>query len=647
MASTAIRMWTTSDVEVPDALGVRLDELLAWLDVRSHQLLKRVVDGGDVVDGDLQQHARLRVHGRLPQLLRVHLAQSLHARGLGPFAQLAQRLVAVGIGLAPDDLHVLAGALGNLEQGRLRHVEVALVDHRGKVAEEKGEQQRADVAAVDVGVGHGHDPVIAHLFDVEVVADSRTHGGDQVANLVRREHLVEARLLDVEDLAAQWKDRLRAAIAAALRRAPRGVTLDDVELGQRRVALGAIGQLAGQHARLEQALALHQVAGFARRLARPGRGERLLDDAPAFGRAFLEVLGQTFGDCERDMALDLRVAELALGLALELRLQHLDADHRRQSLTDVLTGQVGIGFLEDPRLARITVEHVGERGAKTGDVASALDRVDGVRERDDVLDEGLVVLKRDLGLCALDLPLDVKRGHVDHRLVAVERAHERHDAALEVEGVGDAQDLVGERDLEPLVQVGHLAQTVLDHLAVELRVREDLGIGPEPHDGARVVRFADRLDRALGHASGVFLVVDLAASVDPHLKALTEEVHRRHANAVEAGGDLVAAAAELAPGVEPGHDQLQSRQPLLLVDVDGDAPAVVIDLDAAVREEGDHDPPRVAGEGLVDRVVDHLVDQVVEAARARRADVHARTPPDMLPALEDLDLLGGVRHVRA
>src|SRR5207302_1975742 len=143
MASTAMRMWTTSDVEVPDALGVRLDELLAWLDVRSHQLLKRVVDGGDVVDGDLQQHARLRVHGR--------------------------------------------------------------------------------------------DPVIAHLFDVEVVADSRTHGGDQVANLVRREHLVEARLLDVEDLAAQWKDRLRAAIAAALRRAPRGVTLDDVELGQRRV----------------------------------------------------------------------------------------------------------------------------------------------------------------------------------------------------------------------------------------------------------------------------------------------------------------------------------------------------------------------------------------------------------------------------
>ena len=82
------------------------------------------------------------------------------------------------------------------------------------------------------------------------------------------------------------------------------------------------------------------------------------------------------------------------------------------------------------------------------------------------------------------------------------------------------------------------------------------------------------------------------------------------------------------------------------MDVDRDAAAVIIDLDAAVREQGDHDPVGVAGKGLVDGVVDHLVDQVMEALGAGRADVHARSPPHMLPAFEDLDLLGGVRHVR-
>src|SRR5712692_3501918 len=54
MASTAIRIWARplSDVEVADALGVRLNELLAWLHVRTHQLLEGFVDLGHVVDLD-------------------------------------------------------------------------------------------------------------------------------------------------------------------------------------------------------------------------------------------------------------------------------------------------------------------------------------------------------------------------------------------------------------------------------------------------------------------------------------------------------------------------------------------------------------------------------------------------------------------
>ena len=52
-----------------------------------------------------------------------------------------------------------------------------------------------------------------------------------------------------------------------------------------------------------------------------------------------------------------------------------------------------------------------------------------------------------------------------------------------------------------------------------------------------------------------------------------------------------------------------------------------------------------ARERLVDGVVDDLVDEVVEAARARRADVHAGAQADRLEALEHGDVLCGVRSL--
>src|SRR5262249_52521844 len=233
---------------------------------------------------------------------------------------------------------------------------------------------------------------------------------------------------------------------------------------------------------------------------------------------------QTFGDGQRNVALDLGVAELRLGLALELRLEHLDADHRRQALAHILTGEVGVRLLEQPGLAGVAVEHVGQSGAEAGDVAAALDGVDGVGERDDVLDKRRVVLQRDLGLRALYFTFDIERRDVDHLLVPVQGAGKRPDSALEVEGLGDGDRLVYGGDLQPLVEVRHLAQAVADDLAVELRVREDLGIGPEADLGAIAVGLADRLDGSLGHAPRVLLEVGLTAQLDPDLQLLAQEV---------------------------------------------------------------------------------------------------------------------------
>ena len=119
------------------------------------------------------------------------------------------------------------------------------------------------------------------------------------------------------------------------------------------------------------------------------------------------------GDRRLDLALDLGVAELGLGLALELRVGQLDADDRRQALADVVAGQVRVVVLEDARPARLVVERARQRGAEAGDVRAAVDRVDVVGEGEDVLGVAVVVLERDLDRGRALLPLDVDRPVVE------------------------------------------------------------------------------------------------------------------------------------------------------------------------------------------------------------------------------------------
>ncbi len=100
--------------------------------------------------------------------------------------------------------------------GRLGDVKVPFFDQRLHVAEEEGQQQGADVAAVHVGIGHDDDAPVAQAGEVEAVADAGAQGGDERLDLVVGEDLVQAGALGVEDLAAQGQDGLEVAVAALL-----------------------------------------------------------------------------------------------------------------------------------------------------------------------------------------------------------------------------------------------------------------------------------------------------------------------------------------------------------------------------------------------------------------------------------------------
>ena len=140
----------------------------------------------------------------------------------------------------------------------------------------------------------------------------------------------------------------------------------------------------------------------------------------------------------------------------------------------------------------------------------------------------------------------------------------------------------------------------------------------------------------------------MAVLVHLEVEPARQRVHHRHADAVQTARHLVAAAAELAARVQHGERDLCARLALVLgVRIGRDPAAVVGDTHRAVGEDRDVDAGALTRHRLVDRVVEQLPDEVVEAGRTRGSDVHAGSFADGIEALQDLDALGVVRHSMA
>ena len=214
---------------------------------------------------------------------------------------------------------------------------------------EERQQQGADVRAVDVGVGHDDDLVVADL------SMSKSSLPMPVPSAVirvpiswLRQHLVEASPLDVEDLAAERQDRLEAAVAALLGGATGGVTLDDVDLaiardrapGSRRACR------AGRH--VERALATRQLARFARGLARRAASTTLATMRFASAGCSSNHSPSFSPITALDDRPDLGGDQLVLGLRGELRVGRLDGEHAGQAFARTSPVICTFSFLATP-----------------------------------------------------------------------------------------------------------------------------------------------------------------------------------------------------------------------------------------------------------------------------------------------------------
>ena len=153
--------------------------------------------------------------------------------------------------------------------------------------------------------------------------------------------------------------------------------------------------------------------------------------------------------------------------------------------------------------------------------------------------------------------------------------------------------------------------------------------------GVRARHGADLLQIGCLVAAGEGHVVFLAVAPDPDLQVAGQRVDHRHAHAVQTAGEAVVAVGELAAGVEVGQDHLDPGHALLGVDVHRHAAAVVGSTSSepsayrmTVIVAG------MAGQGLVDAVVDDLLGQVVGAGGV---GVHPRALAHRVEAAQDFN----------
>ena len=276
--------------------------------------------------------------------------------------------------------------------------------------------------------------------------------------------------------------------------------------------------------------------------------------------------------------------------------------------------------------------------------------MDVVGEGNDGRGKGVVILQRDLGRVVA-----LGAGHVDDllvqgRLVAVVPADEFADAALVAHGVlalffglvGGFDALVFDGDVQARVQKRLLAHAGMQGLIVVFQRVEHLGVRLEGDLRAVLVRGADDAHFLGNMAAGELHLIDLPVLADLDLQPLGQRVDDRRAHAVQTARDLVSPAAEFAARVQNRIDDLQRGLAGLCLDIDGDAAAVVGDGDGIALVDGDHNVLAVSGQRLIDRVVDDLIHQMVQAGSACRADVHAGPLADGLESLQHLDLTGVV-----
>ena len=507
------------------------------------------------------------------------------------------------------------------------------------------------MGAVDIGVGHDDDPVVAQLLAVKIAAGAAAERQDQVVQFLVGAHLVRRRARHVQDLAAQGQHRLGRPVACLFGGTASRIAFDQEDFRVFARPRRTIGQFAGQAQARGGVGAFSVALGLA---ARPVLGlfDHMVDQPPRARRVAGQEMVEMVAHRLLDQAGGFRHAEPFLGLALELRVRDKGGHHHAGAVHDIVAGN--LPGLADVGEFGMAAQALDQRSAEALFVAAALGR----RHRIDVGVHETFFVRRP-GHRPFDPAGAVERRSADEGAAGVACAlAERfveivENSAGETDGLFFRHAALGRQDfrraapadLDAGDQIGLGPRHAIECCRPEGRaVAEDFRVRVEAdRRAAPVVARAGRFQLAARRAARIALGPQLPVARHFDAQVVGQRVHHREADAVQAAGRDIGLSAELAAGVQGRENDFQrGLVPELRMRIDRDAAAVVADGDEVVRVQHHLDPARMAGDHLVHRVVDDLGRQMMQRAFVGAADIHARPLADRLQPFEDFDILRGI-----
>ena len=194
--------------------------------------------------------------------------------------------------------------------------------------------------AVDIGIGHDDDLVVAQFGDIEIVVDSGSECRNHRFDLGIGINFIETCFLHIQDFSTQRQDRLRCTASCGFCGTARGISLNQEDLTVFRILVGTVCQFSRQGHAIQRGFSSRQVTRFSCGLSGTLGKQGFFDNRLCNSRVLLQ---EQFELCAHDIidsSSRLAVSEFLLRLALELRLLDFDADNRRHTLADVFSGQV-------------------------------------------------------------------------------------------------------------------------------------------------------------------------------------------------------------------------------------------------------------------------------------------------------------------
>ena len=169
------------------------------------------------------------------------------------------------------------------------------------------------------------------------------------------------------------------------------------------------------------------------------------------------------------------------------------------------------------------------------------------------------------------------------------------DEALHSSGVREvlllSDALIYQLDLDSVVQKRKLAQPPCQDVEMVLDHSKGLHAGQKMHLGATSLGLAGYLERRHRDPAPEFHKVAFPVASNGKPQPLGERVDHRHADAMQAAGDLVRIVVELSTGVKLGHHDLCRRALpfVVFVELSGNSAPVIDYADRVVRVDRDRD----------------------------------------------------------